>query len=337
MAENINVSIILPVYNVEKYLRECLESAINQTLGSIEIIAVNDGSTDNSLEILKEYQQKGNIKIINQKNKGLSEARNSGLKEAKGEYIYFLDSDDYIDINSMKYCYTKCKENKLDIINFDAISFKDNKNSKVNLDEDYDRSNLINSNNVYIGEDYYNYLIKNNAYRQPVWLNMYSRKFLIENNLTFYPGLIHEDELFTKLAYLKCKRIMYIAKTFFFRRVRENSIMTTNISKNKVESLIIIIDNIYNYYTNNQHILKNETKVNIIKYLESLSSIALTRSLIINESDESKAILKDKIVNCINDKKELRSTRIAIQIKFPKLYGKLYKIRTYIKNRNKSK
>ncbi|MDU1538690.1 MAG: glycosyltransferase [Paeniclostridium sordellii] len=331
MTKDIKVSIILPVYNVEKYLRECLESAINQTLDSIELIAVNDGSTDDSLKILEEYKKNYGIKIITQENKGLSEARNSGLREAKGEYVYFLDSDDYIDLDSMSYCYNKAKENKLDIINFDALSFKDDKNSKVNLDEDYDRSNMIDSDKVYKGEDYYNYLMRNNAYRQPVWLNMYRRKFLLENNLIFYPGLIHEDELFTKIAYLKCEKIMYISKQFFFRRVRANSIMTTNMSKNKVESLVIIVENIYDYYKDNQNTLMDETKNNIIKYLESLCSIALTRNLIMNGSNEEKVVLRNKIIKCIDKKIELKSTRLKIQITFPKLYDRLYKIRTYIK------
>lgn len=330
MLNDIKVSIILPVYNVEKYLKECLESAINQTLDNIEIIAINDGSTDNSFEILEQYKYSNDIKIINQENKGLSEARNAGLKEAKGEYVYFLDSDDYIDKDSMRYCYEKCKENKLDILNFDAISFKDNENSKVDLKEDYDRSNMIESCKVYNGENYYNYLMRNNAYRQPVWLNMYKREFLIANNLLFYPGLIHEDELFTKLAYLKSKRIMYIAKQFFFRRVRENSIMTTKISKNKVESLIIIVEKIYIYFKENEKKLNSETKNNITKYLESLCSIALTRNLLMDGTDEEILDVRDKIINCINNRSELQSTRLKIQIRFPKFYEKMYKIKISI-------
>ena len=90
MKNEVMVSIIIPVYNVEKYLQECLESAINQTYKNIEIIAINDGSTDSSLAILEEYASKyGNLKIVNQENKGMSGARNAGLKVANGEYIYF--------------------------------------------------------------------------------------------------------------------------------------------------------------------------------------------------------------------------------------------------------
>ena len=102
----INVSIVIPVYNVEKYLKQCLESVVNQTLDKIEVICINDGSTDNSLNILKEYEKKyNNIIIIDQENKGPGFARNIGMKRASGKYIYFLDSDDYIELNAMEICF----------------------------------------------------------------------------------------------------------------------------------------------------------------------------------------------------------------------------------------
>ena len=92
------ISVIVPIFNVEKYLKECLESIINQTFKDIEIICINDGSTDNSLDILNQYAEKDNrIKVITQSNQGLSAARNTGIKYANGEYISFIDSDDYID------------------------------------------------------------------------------------------------------------------------------------------------------------------------------------------------------------------------------------------------
>ena len=105
----INVSIVIPVYNVEKYLKQCLESVVNQTLDKIEVICINDGSTDNSLNILKEYEKKyNNIIIIDQENKGPGFARNIGMKRASGKYIYFLDSDDYIELNAMEICFKEC-------------------------------------------------------------------------------------------------------------------------------------------------------------------------------------------------------------------------------------
>ena len=111
------VSVIIPVYNVEKYLSECLDSVVNQTLKDIEIICVNDGSPDGSAEILEEYAQKDNrIKVITQENRGVSEARNSGLKIASGEYIAFLDSDDYIDLKFFEQLYKRGIESNSDVV-----------------------------------------------------------------------------------------------------------------------------------------------------------------------------------------------------------------------------
>ena len=111
------VSVIIPVYNVEKYLSECLDSVVNQTLKDIEIICVNDGSPDGSAAILEEYAQKDNrIKVITQENRGLSEARNSGLKIASGEYIAFLDSDDYIDLKFFEQLYKRGIESNSDVV-----------------------------------------------------------------------------------------------------------------------------------------------------------------------------------------------------------------------------
>lgn len=121
---DIKVSVIRPVYNVENYLEEYLNSAVNQTLKEIEIIAINDGSTDCSLEILNKYKSKyKNFSIINQENRGLSGARNSGLRVSKGKYVYFLDSDDYINKDAMEICYKEAEKDKLDIVTFDEVHF----------------------------------------------------------------------------------------------------------------------------------------------------------------------------------------------------------------------
>ena len=119
------VSVIIPVYNVEEYLKEALESVVNQSLKDIEIIIINDGSTDKSLRIIKGYATKDKrIKIINQKNQGQSIARNSGIENAKGKYIYFMDSDDYIALETLEVCYKKCEEYELEMIYFVAFHFQ---------------------------------------------------------------------------------------------------------------------------------------------------------------------------------------------------------------------
>ena len=118
------VSVIIPVYNVEKYLEECLDSVVNQTLKEIEIICINDGSIDNSVKILEKYRDKySNIKVINQKNLGVGRARNVGVKLAKGEYIFFLDSDDYIEVDALEKCYIEAKQHRLDVVLIDSKSY----------------------------------------------------------------------------------------------------------------------------------------------------------------------------------------------------------------------
>ena len=111
------ISIIMPVYNAEKYLNRSIESIMNQTYNNIEIILVNDGSTDNSLEICTSYQEKDNrIKLINQANKGVSFARNKGIDEATGDYIMFIDSDDYVEKNMIEDMVSKITEDDIDLV-----------------------------------------------------------------------------------------------------------------------------------------------------------------------------------------------------------------------------
>ena len=120
------ISVIIPVYNVEEYLRECIDSVLNQTFSDFEVILVNDGSTDSSGEICDEYVEKDErVTVIHQKNGGLSVARNIGLSEANGKYVYFLDSDDYISENALATLLNIAENDSSDIVFFDAVSFTD--------------------------------------------------------------------------------------------------------------------------------------------------------------------------------------------------------------------
>lgn len=126
MSNKIKVSVIIPVYNVERYLREAIFSIINQSLNEIEIIIVNDGSTDSSFNIIKEFASKDQrIQIISNPNQGLSIARNLGIYRAIGEYIYFFDSDDLLDKDALRKCYNKCQSETLDFLFFDADAFSE--------------------------------------------------------------------------------------------------------------------------------------------------------------------------------------------------------------------
>lgn len=239
------VSIIVPIYNVEQYLVECLDSLVNQTLQDIEIICVNDGSPDNSADIVRKYMQADSrIKLIEQENRGLSGARNAGLKVAKGEYVYFMDSDDWLEHDAMDVCYQKAIRGNVDVVLFDALSFVDGVGKySEEIQNDYDRSKLLQSyaNQAMPAKQLFKQMIQTGAMRASACLNFIRRDLLVKNDLNFEEGLIHEDELFTPQLYALATTMMYIPRMFFHRRVRPGSIMTSVKIEKTLESLCHII------------------------------------------------------------------------------------------------
>lgn len=230
------VSVIVPVYNVEKYLSECLDSICNQTLSELEIICVNDGSTDSSLEILKRYAVIDNrIVILSQTNGGLSVARNTGIKFAKGEYIYFCDSDDKLDVKALETLYNRAEIDNLDMLYFDAEAFFESAEVEkqfASYKTYYKRKN--NYQGIYSGKKLFNELLKNNDYLPSACINFVKIDFIQKNNLIFEPGIMHEDNLWSLKCALLAERAGYSANTFFHRRVRANSIVTQQINFNHV-------------------------------------------------------------------------------------------------------
>lgn len=314
------VSIVLPVYNVEKYLVECIESAINQTLNDIEIVAVNDGSTDNSLQILKEYEKKYDfIKVVSQENKGLSGARNTGLRESNGEYVYFLDSDDYIELEAMEYCYNIASKNDLDIITFDAKSFADKDYKGKMLIENYKRDNKLESK-VMTGTEFYNYSKERRGYTTPIWLNFYRREFLTKNKIEFYEGIIHEDELHTMRSYILAEKIMYIPKLFFNRRVRNNSIMTTKYGYKNALGMFITAKESYKFYNDRYENLDEKTRANVFNNIRYFFSSSLMYCDKMESDDNKKIEFRDKIIESVNDCKGIFNKKLDLQIRYPEIY-----------------
>lgn len=252
------VSVIIPVYNVEEFLQECLESVIKQTYKNIEIITIDDGSTDNSLEILKQYASNdGNITIINQKNSGQSVARNKGIAETKGKYIYFLDSDDYILPETIENLISKMEKNNLDLIRFAAEPFSDNINYKVNKKQ-YDFRKYFSTEKLYKKSEFLN--INLQAFSSSPVLYVVKRDMLIKNKIKFKPGIIHEDELFTLRVFLNANYTMYDSNFYYKRRYRIGSTMTLqNGARNKksFDSNCIILEEVnklLNFYTSDHEI-----------------------------------------------------------------------------------
>ncbi|MGE0092513.1 MAG: glycosyltransferase [Bacteroidales bacterium] len=241
------ISVIIPVYNTGAYLAASLESVINQTLTNIEIIVVNDGSTDNSPEIINIYKERDSrILVINQANSGLSMARNSGLKMASGEFIYFMDSDDLIDPGTLLTCYEFAAGKGLDLVCFDAQSFfdEDFKDGAM-FKFDYSRSDIL-SKGIYSGRDFLVHLVKGNGYKASVCLYIAKKELLDELSLLFYEGIFHEDELFTPQLILNANKVGYLPFCFFKRRMRYGSIMQKAFSQKNLISYITVVKELIN-------------------------------------------------------------------------------------------
>lgn len=231
----IKVSVVIPIYNVEDYVEECLQSVMGQSFKELEIICINDGSTDGSWQKVESLAKKDQrIRLLqNIENKGLSYSRNYGLKSALGKYIYFLDSDDKIKTEAMDHLYQEAENKNLDVVLFDADLLyekpefiKENKDYVAVRQEDY--------SGVWQGKKLLAELMKNQEWTPSVPRQFWRKDFLCGQGLDFYNGILHEDELFSLKAMFLAERGTFMPKSFFIRRFRENSIMT---GKNLRQSL----------------------------------------------------------------------------------------------------
>ena len=223
------VSVIIPVYNVEKYLRECLDSIVNQTLREIEIICVDDGSTDGSPEILREYGERDcRITIISQENRGISSARNHGAEVASGEYFYFMDGDDILERDALSKLYKLSEEKSLDVLYFDGESFfetEELRETKKNYITYYARKGDY--SRVMTGPQMLHEMILADEYRSSLCLQFISSVHYRQENLRFEEGIIGEDNIFTFQCIMPAHRVYHTKDVFFHRRVRGNSVMTS--------------------------------------------------------------------------------------------------------------
>lgn len=226
------VSVIIPVYNTAPYLREALDSICKQTLKELEIIVIDDGSTDESPQIINEYvQNDSRILFYQQPNQGQGVARNLGLSHASGEYIYFMDSDDILQNNALDICYNKCVNNQLDFVIFDAELLSEIKSTYI---PDYNRKNIIHDK-IWDGVKLLEHELKYNVFRSPVWQYFTKSSFLKNSFDSFLPQSYAEDHLYTLNIHLNAKRVCYLPINLFKRRVRVNSSMTKKFTLHNIE------------------------------------------------------------------------------------------------------
>lgn len=219
------VSVIIPIYNTCHYVQEALESICRQTLTELEIIAIDDGSTDSSRKVVEQVAATDmRIRVYSQANQGQSITRNNGMQYVQGKYVYFMDSDDRLEADTLETCYSACEAGQLDFVCFDADIL--NKDHPCARHFNYDRSACARPKQVYKGVELLQRQLSARVFSPSPCLNLISTSYLKTSGLNFYPRIIHEDQLFTSQLYLKAEKVGYIPRKFFLRRFRTDSTMT---------------------------------------------------------------------------------------------------------------
>ncbi|MGN0257417.1 MAG: glycosyltransferase family 2 protein [Bacteroides sp.] len=235
------VTVIIPIFNTEKYLSEALDSICKQTLRELQIILIDDGSTDNSPQIMEKYAARDmRIQIITQTNQGQGAARNHGLKNAEGEYIYFMDSDDVLEATCLEECYNICKSKHLDYVTFDAQIISHQLQNRFHFN--YNRTGLIDASRLWRSNDLLEHTLSHYCFSSSVCLLFIQKSSITHNQIKFPEGIIHEDNVFVLHLMLCSKQAMYLPHAYFQRRVRDNSTMTTKFGIKNINSYIKVAE-----------------------------------------------------------------------------------------------
>ena len=315
----LKLSIIIPVYNVEPYIGKCLDSCLHQDIPTdeYEIIVVNDGSPDNSVVIVKDYMQRYlNVRLVNRDNGGLSAARNTGLKEAKGEYVWFVDSDDWIETNVLKSLLDKAYKDKLDVLCFNLqFAFPDGHTEHYNVSAEKEC--------VYHGTDF----ICKVGMPPAAWAALYKHDFLENHALAFYEGILHEDQEFTPRAYCLAERISFVNQVVYNYNQRQGGIMKSKQSERKCRDLMTVADSLYFFTQSHRNMLHREAYWTLMNHV----SFAVSQSLANYNKDYFKLVeykQKPYYPLCINpllnnkDKWKYRLINLSLS-----LYLKIYHVK----------
>lgn len=300
----IKVSIIVPIYNVEKYIKRCMDSLMSQAFIDYEIIAINDGTLDDSMQYVYKLQKRSDeIIICERENGGLSAARNTGIGCARGEYILFCDSDDALQENCLSSLYEEAKKKNLDLLLYDAqIIYELENEKKENL---YDRDNI--TEEVLSGEEMLEELVNKKKYRASACLYLIKRDMLIKNDILFFESILHEDELFTPIVLMKAQRVAHRNWLFYKRYVREGSITTSDNMAKRLRSLGIVIDELVKY-VNNEKVSSCDGALRkvIIEHIKFF----LGQTLLLTEIDDELKNIRKRVREIVKQK------HLKLEIKF---------------------
>ena len=298
------VSIIIPIYNTENYLRECLDSVINQTFKDIEIICVNDGSTDNSYNILDEYASRDKrIKIINKKNSGLACARNEGLKYVSGELCHFLDSDDFIELNLYEYAINIFQNFDIDYFCFSSKSFIDGDNV---IQKQQDIDNYIYTKRDGLYDLNFDIGVNTNIH---VWNKIFKSSLIQKYNIRFVDKLLFEDIYFMWYYFFVSKKAYFDTEIYHHYRLRSTSIMELNISNKSFDNGIA---HMYNWYELFKTISSNDNL-----FLQNFNNLLVLLDIYRNRTKETipsadkyrVEVIRERYYNEIYQKKNIIEKR----------------------------
>ena len=280
------VSVIIPVYNVSQYLNECLDSVINQTYSNLEIIVVDDGSTDNSGAICDLYAQRDSrMHIIHKRNGGQGSARNVGIDIATGKYVIFLDSDDYWDLNTIERLCGIAEANELTLLNFSAETF---------VEDGVIDNGLLQYKHNYLNKDVDNGVeslkkaLDLHEYYTSVCLRFYKLQFIKDNKFRFDEGIIHEDESFAFLSYITADRVLCTSETFYKRRYHSNSTMTSKSLLSSAKGYCGALNTLLDWFATHQ-ISETERALFIRRMTDYLEAICWFYSGIMRKSGKKEA------------------------------------------------
>lgn len=317
------LSIIVPVYNVEKWLSRCANSLIEQDIdqSEYEIIFVNDGSTDGSFEIAKKYSESyDNIILINQENRGLSGARNTGISAANGKYIWFVDSDDWIESNIAGLLLKEAEDHDLDVLCFGLnIAFESGECDSFEIRDASGRK-------VLKGSDF----VLKVGMPPAAWCALYRTEYIKNKSLYFMEGVLHEDQEFTPRAYVLAEKIKYIPIKAYNYFQRAGSIMKSDRSSNRAYDLLRISDSLYIFLLANQN-LDDQAKdwiLDSIAFIYSQSLAYSTKAKIPIEIYKKKPYYPLTLSSRVKGFDKFKYQIINISIF---LYRKMYKLQQIFK------
>ena len=226
------ISVIIPVYNAEKYLKKCIDSVLMQTYKNYEVLLVDDGSKDSSPSICDDYAlQHTYVKVFHKENGGASTARNRGIKEAKGKYIFFLDSDDWIREDTFEKLVVTAHKEEADLVFCEAQAIDEEKNIELNGNYEY-KSKYETGNPYKIMEN----MMKNKEFHIAIWMLLIDKSIFDNNNLLFKEGIIYEDMIISYQFYCLAKRAAHVNEKLYFRRHRADSVMTSKRTEKNLNS-----------------------------------------------------------------------------------------------------